>query len=61
MSNSERRKTKIETPPIVSKSRRTHRRLVVARLHGHPLRVNATNLPRRQLLHLAASATFSFV
>jgi tripartite-type tricarboxylate transporter receptor subunit TctC len=56
MSNSERRKTKIETPPIVSKSRRTERHLDGSRLHGHPLRVNATNLPRRQLLHLAASA-----
>jgi tripartite-type tricarboxylate transporter receptor subunit TctC len=55
VSNSERRKTKVETPPIVSKSRRTQRRLVEVRSQGYPLRVNA-NLPRRQLLHLAAGA-----
>jgi hypothetical protein len=45
MSNSERRKTKVETPPmvsktrrtppIVSKSRRTQRRPIEARLQGH--------------------------
>jgi tripartite-type tricarboxylate transporter receptor subunit TctC len=57
MSNSERRKTKIETPPIVSKSRRTQRRRPIeARLQGHPLRVNAADLPRRRFLHLAAGA-----
>jgi tripartite-type tricarboxylate transporter receptor subunit TctC len=56
MSNSERRKTKVETPPMVSKTRRTQRRLVGARLQGHPLRVNAADLPRRRFLHLAASA-----
>jgi tripartite-type tricarboxylate transporter receptor subunit TctC len=54
MSNSERRKTKVETPPIVSKTRRTQRRPIEARLQGHPLRVNAADLPRRRFLHLAA-------
>jgi tripartite-type tricarboxylate transporter receptor subunit TctC len=48
-----RRKTKVETPPIASKSRRTQRRL---RLQGHPLRVNAADLPRRRFLPLAAGA-----
>ena len=56
MSNSKRLKTKVETPPMVSKSRPTQRRLVAARLHGHPLRVNAADLPRRRFLHLAAGA-----
>jgi tripartite-type tricarboxylate transporter receptor subunit TctC len=56
VSNSERRKTKAEAPPIVSESWRTQRRLVGARLHGHPLRVKATKLPRRHFLHLAAGA-----
>jgi tripartite-type tricarboxylate transporter receptor subunit TctC len=42
---------------MVSKSRRTQRRLVEARLQGHPLRVKATKLPRRQFLRLAAGAT----
>jgi tripartite-type tricarboxylate transporter receptor subunit TctC len=56
VSNSERRKTKVETPPIVSKSRRTQRRPIEAKLQGHPLRVNAADLPRRRFMHLAASA-----
>jgi tripartite-type tricarboxylate transporter receptor subunit TctC len=66
MSNSERRKTKVETPPmvsktrrtppIVSKSRRTQRRPIEARLQGHPLRVNTADLPRRRFLHLAGAA-----
>ena len=56
MNNSERRKTKVETPPIVSKTRRTKHRPIEARLQGHPLRVNAADLPRRRFLHLAASA-----
>jgi tripartite-type tricarboxylate transporter receptor subunit TctC len=56
VSNSKRRKTKVETPSMVSKSRLTQRRLVGAKLHGHPLRVKATKLPRRQFLHLAAGA-----
>jgi tripartite-type tricarboxylate transporter receptor subunit TctC len=55
--NSERRKTKVETPPlVVSKSRRTQRRPIEARLQGHPLKVNAADLPRRRFLHIAASA-----
>jgi hypothetical protein len=57
VSNSERRKTKVETPPMVSKSRRT-RRPIEARLQGHPLRVNAADLPRRQFLHLYAMFMF---
>jgi hypothetical protein len=57
MSNSERRKTKVETPAVVSKTRRTQRRLVGARLQGYPLRVNAADLPRRRFLHLAAGAS----
>jgi tripartite-type tricarboxylate transporter receptor subunit TctC len=56
VSNGERRKTKVETTPIVSKSRRTQRRLIQARLQVHPLRIKATRLPRRQFLHLAAGA-----
>ena len=56
MTNSVRRKTKVETPPIVSKTRRTKRRPIEARLQGHPLWVNAADLPRRRFLHLAASA-----
>jgi tripartite-type tricarboxylate transporter receptor subunit TctC len=56
VSNSERRKTKVETPPIVSKSRRTQRRPIEARLPGHPLGVNAADLPRRRFLHLAGAA-----
>ena len=56
MSNSVRRKTKVETPPMVSKTRRTQRRPIEARLQGHPLRVNAADLARRQFLHLAAGA-----
>jgi tripartite-type tricarboxylate transporter receptor subunit TctC len=56
VSKSERRKTKVETPPTISKSRRTQRRLIEPRLQGHPLRVNAADLPRRRFLHLAASA-----
>jgi tripartite-type tricarboxylate transporter receptor subunit TctC len=47
MSISERRKSRVETPPIVSKSRRTQRR---------PFRVRATKLPRRRFLHMAAGA-----
>jgi tripartite-type tricarboxylate transporter receptor subunit TctC len=66
MSNSERRKTKVETPLMVSKTRRTplrvsksrgpQRRPVGAKLHVHSLRIKATKLPRRQFLHLAAGA-----
>ena len=56
MSNSKRCKTKVEAPPIASKRRLTQRRLVGAKLHGHPLRVKATELPRRRFLHLAAGA-----
>jgi tripartite-type tricarboxylate transporter receptor subunit TctC len=56
VSNGKRRTTKVETPPMVSKSWRTQHRLVGARLHGHPLRVKATTLPRRQFLRLAVSA-----
>src|SRR5580704_2470092 len=51
------RKSKAETKPIVSTTRRTQRRSVgVAMLYGHPSRVRATKLPRRQFLHLAARA-----
>jgi hypothetical protein len=38
VSNSKRLKTKVETTPMGSKSRPTQRRLVGARLQGHPLR-----------------------
>jgi tripartite-type tricarboxylate transporter receptor subunit TctC len=52
-----KRKSKAETKPIVSTARRTQRRSVgVAVLYGHPSRVRATKLPRRQFLHLAAGA-----
>ena len=57
MRNNERRETKVEAPPIISKSRRTRRRLIEARLRSHPLKVNAADLPRRQFLRLAAGAT----
>jgi hypothetical protein len=56
MTNSVRRKTKVETSPIVSKTWRTQPRPIEARLQGHPLRVKATELPRRRFLHLAAGA-----
>jgi hypothetical protein len=57
VSISERRKSRAGTAPIVSKSGRTQRRPVkAAMLQGHPLRVKATNLPRRRFLHLAAGA-----
>jgi tripartite-type tricarboxylate transporter receptor subunit TctC len=51
------RKSKAETKPVVWTTRRTQRRSVgVAMLSGHPSRVRATKLPRRQFLHLAARA-----
>jgi tripartite-type tricarboxylate transporter receptor subunit TctC len=55
VSITESRKSKARTPPLASKSRRTQRRpLDAVMLHGHPSRVNAANLPRRQFLRLAA-------
>jgi len=58
MSIRQRRKNRAETPLIVSKSSPTLRRRVeTATLQRHPLRVNATELPRRQFLHLAAGAS----
>jgi tripartite-type tricarboxylate transporter receptor subunit TctC len=57
VSISEHRKSRAETPSIVSKSRRTQRRpLDAGMLYRHPLRVSATKLRRRQFLHLAAGA-----
>jgi tripartite-type tricarboxylate transporter receptor subunit TctC len=57
VSISERRKGRVETAPIVSKSGRTQRRPVrAALLHGHPCGVNATEFARRKFLHLAAGA-----
>jgi hypothetical protein len=54
---SERRKSRVEAPPIVSKSRRAQGRAVEAAVpHGHPFSVNTANLPRRRFLHLAAGA-----
>jgi hypothetical protein len=54
---SEHRKSRVETRPIVSKSRRTQLRpLDAAMLHRHPLRVKATQFPRRQFLRVAAGA-----
>jgi hypothetical protein len=51
------RQSRAETQLIVAKSRRTRRRRVeISMLHCHPLRVNATELPRRQFLHLAGGA-----
>jgi tripartite-type tricarboxylate transporter receptor subunit TctC len=53
----ESRKSRAETPPIVSKIRRTQRRPVeAAMLHRHRFRVKATKLSRLQFLHLAAGA-----
>jgi tripartite-type tricarboxylate transporter receptor subunit TctC len=55
VSISKNRKSRAETPPIVSNSRRPRRRQVKAvMLHHHPFRVNAASLPRRQFLQLAA-------
>jgi hypothetical protein len=54
VSISERRKSRVEAPPIVSKSRRTQRRAIVP--HGHPFGVNTAYLPRRRFLRLAAGA-----
>jgi tripartite-type tricarboxylate transporter receptor subunit TctC len=46
-----------KTPSITSKNRRMRRRSAgSAVLYGHPLRVKATTLLRRQFLHLAAGA-----
>jgi hypothetical protein len=57
VSISQRRKSRVETLPIVSKSGRTQRRAVgAAMLHGHPCRVNAAEFARRRFLHLAAGA-----
>jgi tripartite-type tricarboxylate transporter receptor subunit TctC len=57
VSISESRKSRAETPPIVSTIRRTQRRPVgAAMLHGHPCRVNAAEFARRRFLHLAAGA-----
>jgi tripartite-type tricarboxylate transporter receptor subunit TctC len=56
VSKIERRKAQAETPPIISKSRRTQARLIEAGLHGHPHTVKATKLRRRQFLHLATGA-----
>jgi tripartite-type tricarboxylate transporter receptor subunit TctC len=56
VSISESRKSRGDTPSIVSKSRRTQRRAVEAMVHGRPLKVKATKLRRRQFLHLAAGA-----
>ena len=54
---SERRKSKAETQPTVSKTRPTRRRPSErALLHGRLPRVKATELPRRRFLHLAAGA-----
>jgi len=54
---SERRESKAETLPTVSKSRPTRRRPIEAGLlHGRLLRVKATGVPRRRFLHLAAGA-----
>ena len=47
MSNSVRRKTKVETPPIVSKTRRMNRRPIEARLQGHPLWPNFPNSAKK--------------
>jgi tripartite-type tricarboxylate transporter receptor subunit TctC len=54
---SENRKSKAEAPPKPSQSRRTQRRRVeTAMLLGHPFRVNATELLRRQFMHLVTGA-----
>jgi hypothetical protein len=51
----ESRKSRAETPPIVSNSRRPRSRPIgAAMLHHHSFRVNATEFARRQFLHLAA-------
>jgi tripartite-type tricarboxylate transporter receptor subunit TctC len=55
VSISQHRKSRVETPPVVSKSRRTQRRPVRGALLDS-VRVNATELPRRRFLHLAAGA-----
>ncbi len=50
-------KSRVETSPTASKSRRTqHRRVKATMLHGDPHRANATKLPRRRFLHVAAGA-----
>jgi tripartite-type tricarboxylate transporter receptor subunit TctC len=57
VSISSSRKRRPETLPIKSKNRQTlRRRNEPVMLHGHPFRVNATNVPRRRFLHLAAGA-----
>ena len=57
MSISKSWKSRAETLPPVSKTRRTQRRPVEpAMLHGHPFRVSAADLPRRRFLRLAAGS-----
>jgi hypothetical protein len=57
VSISENRKSRAGALLMVSKSRRAQRRpLKAAMLHRPPFRVNATELPRRRILHLAAGA-----
>ena len=54
---SERRKSKAETLPTVSKTRPARRRPIeAALLNSRLLRVKATELPRRRFLHLAVGA-----
>jgi tripartite-type tricarboxylate transporter receptor subunit TctC len=56
VSISERRKSRAETPPIVSKRRQTRRRPVGAALpHRRPSREKAAEFARRRFLHLAAA------
>jgi hypothetical protein len=57
VSISKSRRSRAETLPTVSKSRRVQRRpLDAALMHRRPLRVRAAQFPRRQFLHLAAGA-----
>ena len=51
------RKSRADTPPKVSNSRRMrHHQVKAATLHNHTWRVTAAKLRRRQFLHLAAGA-----
>jgi hypothetical protein len=57
MSISARRKSVFENRPVVSKVRQAQRGPVkAAALRVHPFRVNAAELARRKILHLAAGA-----
>jgi tripartite-type tricarboxylate transporter receptor subunit TctC len=53
---SEKRKSRVGTPSIISKGQNAPRRLIEARLQGDPPRVKGTKVMRRQFLQLSCAA-----